>query len=166
MTAMTQTSVNIQEQPNTATEKMMTVTEARMNLHQWMPKPGTLTVTEMDTETALKASCSQPSGYVSDSTDCNDSNSQANPGGTEVCNSIDDNCDGSVDEDTAADVLLWYQDSDGDGYGNAFSTTVAPDISQTVQTVMMGTAVNIQEQPNTATGKMMTVTEALMSLQL
>ncbi|MCE2846928.1 MAG: T9SS type A sorting domain-containing protein, partial [Sphingobacteriales bacterium] len=38
-----------------------------------------------------------PSGHVSISGDCDDSNASINPGVTEVCNSIDDNCDGSID---------------------------------------------------------------------
>jgi hypothetical protein len=58
---------------------------------------------------------SQPRGYVTDSTDCNDGNAGIHPGAAEVCNGIDDNCNGSVDEG----CLSFYQDSDGDGYGNA-----------------------------------------------
>ena len=42
--------------------------------------------------------CSQPSGYVTDSTDCNDSSASINPGALEVCNGVDDNCNGQTDE--------------------------------------------------------------------
>jgi len=40
--------------------------------------------------------------------DCNDSNYYVNPGATETCNSVDDDCDGSVDGGV--------YDPDGDGY--------------------------------------------------
>jgi hypothetical protein len=43
-------------------------------------------------------SCSQPPGYVAYGGDCNDSDPGINPGGTETCNALDDNCDGAVDE--------------------------------------------------------------------
>lgn len=43
-------------------------------------------------------SCSQPSGYVSDNSDCNDNNAAVHPGATDVCNSVDDDCNSIVDD--------------------------------------------------------------------
>jgi hypothetical protein len=71
---------------------------------------------------ATLSSCSQPVGYVSNGNDCNDNNNNVNPTAQEVCNGIDDDCDGLVD---AADPSVigggtWYADNDGDGFGNPF----------------------------------------------
>ncbi|MBK8343493.1 MAG: putative metal-binding motif-containing protein [Bacteroidetes bacterium] len=54
--------------------------------------------------------------------DCNDGDASVNPAGTEVCNGIDDNCDGNIDEGVQS---TFYADADGDGYGDAGSTTMA-----------------------------------------
>jgi hypothetical protein len=43
-----------------------------------------------------------------------------------VCNSADDDCDGSVD-DGASGGDTWYSDGDGDGFGDAGASTVACD---------------------------------------
>lgn len=42
--------------------------------------------------------CSQPSGHVTDNTDCDDNDVSNYPGNTEVCDGVDNNCDGIIDE--------------------------------------------------------------------
>ncbi len=68
--------------------------------------------------------CSLPTGYVSDWTDCDDTRALTSPAATEFCNTLDDDCDGQVDEDSAADAPTWYLDADGDGYGNPATSDV------------------------------------------
>jgi hypothetical protein len=66
--------------------------------------------------------CTAPTGYVANSTDCNDANASVHPGAAEVCNGVDDNCNGSIDEGV---LVTFYRDADGDTYGNPNVTTVA-----------------------------------------
>ncbi len=77
-----------------------------------------------DPETRLDA-CEAPSGYVDDDRDCDDDSAQAHPGGIEVCDGRDNDCDGLTDEDDATDAPSWYADVDGDGYGDPDATTHA-----------------------------------------
>jgi hypothetical protein len=70
-------------------------------------------------------SCSQPSGYVSDSTDCDDTKTAINPGASEVCDGVDNDCDGVTDGSDSLDAILYYTDADGDGYGTTTSGTYA-----------------------------------------
>ena len=48
--------------------------------------------------------------------DCDDSNAAVNKDAAEVCNGIDDDCDGEVDPPRSADASTWYRDGDSDGY--------------------------------------------------
>lgn len=56
--------------------------------------------------------------------DCDDLNPAVKPGATELCNSIDDDCDGTVDQN-AADAPTWYADIDEDGFGGEGSDVMA-----------------------------------------
>jgi hypothetical protein len=64
--------------------------------------------------------CARPTNYklASELTaitgDCDDTNGAVNPGATEVCNGIDDDCDGSIDEGVCT---TYYKDHDADSYG-------------------------------------------------
>ena len=69
--------------------------------------------------------CDQPSGYVADDTDCDDGDASAHPGAAELCDGVDNDCQGDVDEDDATDASTWYADADGDGYGDAGSDATA-----------------------------------------
>ncbi len=71
--------------------------------------------------------CAQPSGYAATDDDCYDGDASINPGATETCNGVDDDCDGDTDEDDAADASTWYADRDGDGFGDPARSSVACD---------------------------------------
>ncbi|MFZ5478823.1 MAG: MopE-related protein [Myxococcota bacterium] len=51
------------------------------------------------------------------SEDCDDTRASVNPGvAADVCNGLDDDCDGRLDEDVD---LRWFADNDGDGFGES-----------------------------------------------
>jgi hypothetical protein len=59
--------------------------------------------------------CSIEEGTSTDNSDCNDQNDEIRPDAEEICDTIDNDCDGAIDEEV---TLLFYLDSDNDGYGN------------------------------------------------
>jgi hypothetical protein len=61
---------------------------------------------------------------VSDATDCDDGDSAVSPSGIEVCDSADNDCDGSVDGASAVDAFAYYIDADGDGFGDETSEPI------------------------------------------
>ncbi|WP_417238199.1 putative metal-binding motif-containing protein [Bizionia sp.] len=57
-----------------------------------------------------------PDGMVYNNADCDDTNEMINPLADEIVgNDIDDNCDGDID------IVEYYIDEDGDGYGAGFA---------------------------------------------
>jgi MYXO-CTERM domain-containing protein len=69
-----------------------------------------------------RIACYNPGPFVELAGDCDDNDATSNPGGTEVCDGADNNCDGTIDEGV---LLPWYDDSDGDGYGDDSLVTEA-----------------------------------------
>ena len=81
------------------------------------------TDSDADTDMGTELVDNDSDGYTPD-TDCDDYDDLVNPGASESCNGMDDDCDGLVDEDVAG-APTWYADNDGDGYGNAADSTTA-----------------------------------------
>lgn len=68
----------------------------------------------------------QPMGNMVDNgEDCDDSRDGVNPLAAERCSTVDDDCDGLIDEaDSSLDPALlttYYTDADGDGFGDVFA---------------------------------------------
>ena len=66
---------------------------------------------------ASTEACSAPTGTVTDSSDCDDMVATTYPGAPELCNTVDDDCDTTVDED-GTDGGPWTLDLDGDDYAD------------------------------------------------
>ena len=81
---------------------------------------------ESDCEDASDYNCDGSVGHVDADgdgfaacADCDDSDAAVNDDASEICNDIDDDCDGDTDADDPdlSDGTLYYGDSDGDGHG-------------------------------------------------
>ncbi len=57
-----------------------------------------------------------PTGYVTNNQDCDDQDALINPDAAELCDTIDNNCNGMIDDGIV--VYNYYEDNDGDGYGS------------------------------------------------
>jgi len=66
-----------------------------------------------------------PATGVTAGTDCDDTDATRSPDATEVCDGLDNDCDGAVDPSDAADASEWYADADGDGFGDPDSPSLA-----------------------------------------
>jgi hypothetical protein len=72
-------------------------------------------------EASAQPFCEGPSDRQEQGGDCDDSDPDVNPLGLEVCNTIDDDCDGLIDtDDDSMDPSTygtWYPDADNDDHG-------------------------------------------------
>ena len=81
--------------------------------------------------------CTLPVGYSANSLDCDDYDNDTHPNASEMCNGEDDNCDGVIDEHTAANATIWYADTDSDGFGD--SNVEQASCTQPIGFVLEGT---------------------------
>lgn len=67
--------------------------------------------------------CSPPPGYVDNGLDCDDTQAASWPGNPELCDGLDNDCNGEIDEGGVKDPF--WADDDGDGYGDPAVPTEA-----------------------------------------
>ncbi len=94
--------------------------------------------------------CLQPAGRVANNTDCDDALAGVYPGAAEVCDGVDQDCDGVIDD---AVTSTFYRDVDMDGYGNALVPIEAcalPDVARIVDAP--GDAATASARVTTAAG--------------
>jgi hypothetical protein len=75
-----------------------------------------------DSATPMDA-CEMPAGYVANDDDCDDSDAAAAPGAAELCDGIDNDCNGTIDDGAPSETF--YFDADGDSYGDPAVTASA-----------------------------------------
>lgn len=64
-------------------------------------------------------SCEPIDGRIEQGGDCNDADAAVNPAAAELCNAVDDDCDGEADD--GLEPGIYYPDTDGDGYAENFN---------------------------------------------
>ncbi len=75
-----------------------------------------------DADGESRPGCDAPGlGWVSNGSDCDDSDAGTWPGASDICDNLDNDCDGEIDEN--GDLEAW-PDEDGDGYGDENAASI------------------------------------------
>ncbi len=75
----------------------------------------------LPTDTGSPSVDSDGDGFTTDE-DCDDDDPGVHPGAAEICDEVDNDCDGEIDEEVAE---TWYPDVDGDGWGDESAAIAA-----------------------------------------
>jgi hypothetical protein len=67
-------------------------------------------------------SCTPPAGYVTNDDDCNDTNPNVRPTAAELCDGLDNDCDGTADD--GLPTAIYTVDADRDGFGAVGGATL------------------------------------------
>jgi len=70
------------------------------------------------TQELITCESTPPTGFVADNTDCDDAEAESNPSREEVCDGIDNDCNGMIDD--GLEIFRYYLDADADDFGNEF----------------------------------------------
>jgi hypothetical protein len=71
-----------------------------------------------------------PAGYAANNDDCDDIDLNINPAALEICDDLDNDCNGIVDDDDILLFEVYYPDLDEDGYGSFASSETDCEIPE------------------------------------
>ncbi len=85
------------------------------------------TAAETGSDTAVQGEDADEDGFGTLDGDCNDEDASINPEAEELCDGIDNNCDGELDEGVQT---IYYADNDGDSFGAPEELTKACSVPE------------------------------------
>lgn len=93
--------------------------------------PSLLTACEPQTELLAETRVDVDGDHYFSDEECNDEDASAHPDATEICDGVDNDCDGEIDEDV---TTAFFMDLDNDGYGdpNNVATSCGEPVDGTV----------------------------------